>query len=472
MQRRLEPGPAVRPVGARARRLLHRRHGAAALQQQLLRRLATARDAYRAASRARGAACRRTARSSRTETFFDADELDGAPAQTPGFTSGVQRLQAGTAAGLRVGQRRSRRGSSTSRTSATTISDLSPDQGGRRRRRCARRSARCRSCRSTPRWRIAPPISARASPPTSKTQIEVPVTRRYAEMRVEVVGPVFSQVFNPNNAIADRLKHVIEPSFSVQRRTRDRQPGSHPRRRPATTRSSATSRRSATAWPTACWCARARQAEPQAGAPRELLTVALRQSYYTDERASQFDPSYSYGFDSRAPSPFSPISLMARATPTDAGRRSTSGSNTTRLGAAEQPKLLGLGLNGVMRTPDVNVTAGWSRQAFAQTVADRHLDQRQQLHPGARRTSACGKRVRRQRVVQLRHRAVDAGQPALRRLLQRAVLRRLVRVPGSTTTRTTSQFLLPKDRRFNMSFTLAGVGSFSNFFGAFGGGTY
>ena len=28
-----------------------------------------------------------------------------------------------------------------------------------------------------------------------------------------------------------------------------------------------------------------------------------------------------------------------------------------------------------------------------------------------------------------------------------------------------------KNRRFNMSFTLAGVGSFSNFFGAFGGGS-
>jgi hypothetical protein len=35
-----------------------------------------------------------------------------------------------------------------------------------------------------------------------------------------------------------------------------------------------------------------------------------------------------------------------------------------------------------------------------------------------------------------------------------------------------SRFFIPKDRRFNMSFTLAGVGSFSNFFGAFGGGTY
>jgi hypothetical protein len=28
---------------------------------------------------------------------------------------------------------------------------------------------------------------------------------------------------------------------------------------------------------------------------------------------------------------------------------------------------------------------------------------------------------------------------------------------------------IPKDRRFNLSFTLAGIGTFSNFFGAFGG---
>ena len=34
------------------------------------------------------------------------------------------------------------------------------------------------------------------------------------------------------------------------------------------------------------------------------------------------------------------------------------------------------------------------------------------------------------------------------------------------------RFPLPKDRRFNISFTLAGVGSFSNLLGAFGGGTY
>ena len=52
-----------------------------------------------------------------------------------------------------------------------------------------------------------------------RTQIEVPVTRNYGDFRVDVIGPVVSRVFNPNNAIADRMKHVIEPTFSVQRRT-------------------------------------------------------------------------------------------------------------------------------------------------------------------------------------------------------------------------------------------------------------
>jgi hypothetical protein len=31
---------------------------------------------------------------------------------------------------------------------------------------------------------------------------------------------------------------------------------------------------------------------------------------------------------------------------------------------------------------------------------------------------------------------------------------------------------VPLDQRFNISFSLAGIGNFSNFFGAFGGGRY
>jgi hypothetical protein len=32
-----------------------------------------------------------------------------------------------------------------------------------------------------------------------------------------------------------------------------------------------------------------------------------------------------------------------------------------------------------------------------------------------------------------------------------------------------SRFAVPQDRRFNISFTLAGIGTFSNFFNALGG---
>ncbi len=88
----------------------------------------------------------------------------------------------------------------------------------------------------------------------------------------------------------------------------------------------------------------------------------LRQSYYTDERASQFDPNYSYGTGFRPPSPYSPVSLTARAAPTlPIGIDFRMEYDPT---AAAVKKLLGFGLNGVMRTPMIESTTGWSRQAF------------------------------------------------------------------------------------------------------------
>ena len=71
----------------------------------------------------------------------------------------------------------------------------------------------------------------------------MPVTRNYGDMRVDVVGPVVSRVFNPNNAMADRMKHVVEPSFSVQRRTEIANQDRIPTRDRLRHRSSAASRK-------------------------------------------------------------------------------------------------------------------------------------------------------------------------------------------------------------------------------------
>ncbi len=300
-----------------------------------------------------------------------------------------------------------------------------------------------------------------------RTQIEVPVTRNYGDMRVDIIGPVVSRVFNPNNAIADRLKHVIEPSFSVSRRTdianQDRIPN-------------------ATGWDiivggvtqmtygltNRLMVRKDTEGEPQSGAPREMLNVSVRQSYYTDENASKFDPSYSYGYGNRPPSPFSPVSLVARATPLlplavdyrlEYDAQATDG----------RPKLTGMSLNGQWRSPVADVTSGWNRQASATTTPTGAVTEARNYL-----STAADFRLLQNRVGGSVSFNYDVKLTTL--LNQRYVAFYNAQCCGVqfeyqafNYPNNPNQFLLPRDRRFNMSFTLAGVGSFSNFFGAFGG---
>ncbi|MEY4095937.1 MAG: Organic solvent tolerance protein [Acidobacteriota bacterium] len=302
-----------------------------------------------------------------------------------------------------------------------------------------------------------------------RTQIEVPVTRSYGDMRLDLIGPVLSRVFNPNNAIADRMKHVIEPSFSVSRRSeipnQDRIPN-------------------ATGWDiivggvtqmtyaltNKLMVRKEKEGSPQSSAPRELLNLSVRQSYYTDEKASKYDTSYSFGYGSRVPSAFSPVAMTVRATPIDPvalDYRLEYDPNAE--GTAKSPKLLGMGLTGSLRTRDANVSANWNRSAFTQTLADGRVITANNII-GVNSDF---------RILQSRYGGqVEYNFDIARRTLlnQRYVAFYNAQCCGvsfefqSINYPNSSRFLVPKDRRFNMSFTLAGVGSFSNFFGAFGGG--
>lgn len=303
----------------------------------------------------------------------------------------------------------------------------------------------------------------------TKAQIEEPVTRTYGDLRLEIVGPVFSRVFNPANAMADRMKHVIEPSFSVQRRSDVANQNRIP---------------TATAYDTIVggvtqmtygltnriMVRKDKAGEPQAGAPREFLNLSVRQSYYTDANASQFDTQYSYGFNVRAANPFSPISLVARALPIDPlaidyrleyDPEALPGS----------PKLLGMGLNGTLRTEPINVTGGWTRQAFALQTATGFISEANNLV----RTES-DFRIKQSRFGGRVEFQYDVTKKTL--INQRYVGFYNAQCCGVSfeyqafnySNQVANRYLLPSDRRFNMSFTLAGVGSFSNFFGAFGGG--
>lgn len=291
-------------------------------------------------------------------------------------------------------------------------------------------------------------------------QVPVSVTRKYFDLKADIVGPVFSKVFTPNNAIADRLKHVIEPNLNFQRITDfgnlDRvatATSSYDRIIPGVTRVSygLTNR----------FLARKAPADPAASAaasaPRELVSVAVTQSYYTDARASQFDTTYQSSIYNPSPNPsqFSPVAVTVRAAPT------TLSTATLRMEFDQRDGTL----KTVSATGNTNYRAaqlavGWSRRTYSDTVRDNALNASTTLNLLGGRTGGTyilNWDITRGYVIQQRWTGFYNAQ-----CCGFAVEYQEYNVPSSL-------LLVPKDRRFNLSFTLAGIGTFSNFFGAFGG---
>jgi len=299
-------------------------------------------------------------------------------------------------------------------------------------------------------------------------QVEVPVSRKYTDMRADIIGPVLSKVYSPNNALADRLKHIVEPSFSVQRTTtidsQNRIPnaagGGYDTIVGGTTRFSYGLANRVLVRKLAAG------GDPRAGAPREFLSVGVRQSYYTDKRASQFDNSYSYGYLYRPANPFSPISLVARGAPIESAIIDFRLEYDPTITA--DPKMVGFGLNGSIRQPQGEATVGWSRRAFGGNVSRfTSADYLQSSAALRLKGNAIGGHmsfnydIGRSALVQHRWTAYYNAQ-----CCGVAVEYQAFNYPNL------SNFPVPRDRRFNLSFTLAGLGSFSNFLGAFGGGSY
>jgi LPS-assembly protein len=309
--------------------------------------------------------------------------------------------------------------------------------------------------------------------PATGRQIEEPVTRRYADLRAEVVGPVFTRVYTPNNAFADRMKHVIEPAFTLQRITSidnlDQIPttasyeyvvGGVTRMTYGLTnrllvRRGGPPRGGAGA-------AGAAAAAGAAGAPRELLTVGINQSYYSNELASPFDQSYGFSSIFRPPSNFSTVALVVRALPADAVGMDFRMEYDP---IATDRQLVGFGLNGTVRSRLVDATAGWNRQNY-QTgnafTSNNYIQQTTVLRLAGNKVGG---------TIQFNY---DIGRSTL--LNQRYVANYNAQCCGVAfeyqSFNYPGGFIVAQDRRINFAFTLAGIGSFSNFFGTFGGSSY
>jgi hypothetical protein len=265
---------------------------------------------------------------------------------------------------------------------------------------------------------------------------------------------VFTKIWDtPDSGYAERMKHVIEPAFTVDYTTAI----DDVRRTPILTDTSdfvvgGTSRM--TYGLTNRFMYRGKTVEGVRGQTREFITVGIQQTYYSNPESSKFDTSYSSSNTSRTPVNLSPISLNARVSP------------SARVDANTRVEYdvhgLGLASLGVGSTVSAGLASGslqFSRQHLSvNSKPNSYFSGSTSLHtPNGHFTGtyAIGWDLTHSTIVTQNVLATYMAQCCgLQMEFQNFHL--------------VSSAPIPSDRRINLSFVLAGLGTFSNFFGAFG----
>ncbi len=299
------------------------------------------------------------------------------------------------------------------------------------------------------------------------SQIDTGVGRSFIEMQALITGPVFVKVWDtPGSSYSERMKHVIEPQLSLQRVTAvdnfdqivqlegtDSIVGNVTQLRYGLNNR--------------LYARRAEGGGPAVA--QEILTVTLEQSYYTDENAAQFDRQFRTSFqgESAAPSKFSPVAITARANPTGLLSGTFRAEYDTQFWAF---RTIGADASIELGGWFQQVT-GWSQRRFVEGL--RGFDIRDNLdHYLNSFTSVKTPDDTMGGVYQFNYDILGG-----RYLQQRVVWYYNAQCCGVAFEYQSfnleglgSRVRVAKDRRFNLSFTLAGLGTFSNMLGAFGVG--
>jgi LPS-assembly protein len=293
--------------------------------------------------------------------------------------------------------------------------------------------------------------------PLTGLQEATPLTRNLFSTDVRLTGPTFARIWQPQKSkYADRVKHVIEPTIGVQwlsdyaDLTRIVQIDSIDFL-PTGTRTIAYGLSNRV-------LIRKRAAEGAQGPVREVLSVDVTQSSYSNSRAAIADPLYlpcSTGT-------FSPVKVTVNGHPSER----TTGQFWVDINPQFQTPCT-LNASGTFRAALADLSLGWTKRQYIPglknfdnpDLADNFLNggtsfRRPNGHLGG--TYAIQYDLRRSRVVQQRLGVFYNSQCCgISVDYQRQEL----------ITGTFNQ----QNNRFNFAFTLAGIGSFSNPLGSFGG---
>jgi LPS-assembly protein len=288
-------------------------------------------------------------------------------------------------------------------------------------------------------------------------QVPEPIGRKYFDLQTRITGPVFNRIWNtPGNGFADKFKHVIEPSFTIQRVTAIDE-------FPQIVKIDGTDYQ--TGGVTRITYGVNNRLYAKKDHSREILNASITQSRYSNKVAAQFDPRDPSGFNSGIETNYTPVFIQVRATPTEG----FSGEFGTELDSKVRA-LRTLRASGTFNRSWISSSAGWSRRRFIKDLpgfndpkrADHYLNASVNLRRSNNRIGGMysfNYDLLRDNFLQQRYTAYYNAQCCG------------IGVEYQTFNFQNSAFSfgVPQDRRFNLSFTLAGIGTFSNLFGAFGG---
>jgi len=304
--------------------------------------------------------------------------------------------------------------------------------------------------------------------PESQLRSTAPVTRTYYDMQARLVGPIFTRIWNTeNNAYAEKYKHTIEPWVNLQRVTTfDTQDqiialDSTDFVYGGTTRVTFGLNNRLYA-----------KQRAEGGRAREFINVRIQQTYYSDDRASTVDPAYSTSFGGTRPQKLSPISLGARFTPSEQIGASFNTTYNTYANA-----FLNYAAIGTYSYHDtLQVSSGWNQrryvpglQGFDNPAGASHFLSAEGIFRLSQNRYGGGMSVnydfRNDYFLQSRFFGYYNAQCCGISFEYQTFDLGGVSFAGG--------FRPPvaKDRRFTVAITLAGLGSFSPFFGGMGGGS-
>jgi LPS-assembly protein len=293
--------------------------------------------------------------------------------------------------------------------------------------------------------------------PVSSLQVEDGISRQYFDFTARITGPVFNRIFNrPGSNYAEKLKHVVEPVVSIQKVT-------------PVDEFNQIVKLDQTDYivgnVTRFTYGLNNRLYAKKTVSREILSVTMAQTFYTDANASQYDRYYQSSFSGVRASKFSPVAVAVRTSPTDriSGEFKTEWDHYVNAFTIFEA-------NAIVNRDLVQVSAGWSQRRFLEDL------------PGFDDPNRATHYINSSTSIRSRQNRVGATYSfnydlRLDQFLQQRYLAYYnaqccgfgVEYQSFNFTNGFAGVPIPQDRRFNISVTLAGVGSFSNLLGAFGG---